>query len=262
VPRREGGEDTEMDRTVLVTGGSRNIGRFLAKRYAADGYRVVVCARTTQAMEDLEKEIEGDGGTVLAMTADVTKPDDVAALVEAADKRFGGIDILINNAVVRVTQKIDQMSFAEWRMALDVILDAAFLCTKAVLPGMRARKWGRIVTFSGISAMRGSPDRIGVVTGKSGLIGFTRSAANATAADGITVNCIAPSQIDTERGEWTTIGNVEEVLEGYARGRREIPVGRMGSLEEFYALVGFLTSDSAGFITGQTICINGGRYMY
>jgi len=251
-----------MDRTVMVTGGSRNIGRYLAKRFAADGHRVVVCARTADAMTELAKEIEADGGEVLAMAADVTKPEDVAALVEAGEKRFGGIDILINNAVVRVTQKFDDMTFAEWRMALDVILDAAFLCTKAVLPGMRARKWGRVITFSGISAMRGPADRIGVVTGKSGLIGFTRSAANATASAGITVNCIAPSQIDTERGEWTTVGNVEQVLENYARGRSTIPVGRMGTLEEFFALVNFLTSDDAGFITGQTICINGGRHMH
>jgi len=251
-----------MDRTVMVTGGSRNIGRYLAKRFAADGHRVVVCARTADAMTELAKEIGADGGEVLAMAADVTKPEDVAALVEAGEKRFGGIDILINNAVVRVTQKFDDMTFAEWRMALDVILDAAFLCTKAVLPGMRARKWGRVITFSGISAMRGPADRIGVVTGKSGLIGFTRSAANATASAGITVNCIAPSQIDTERGEWTTVGNVEQVLENYARGRSTIPVGRMGTLEEFFALVNFLTSDDAGFITGQTICINGGRHMH
>jgi NAD(P)-dependent dehydrogenase (short-subunit alcohol dehydrogenase family) len=130
------------------------------------------------------------------------------------------------------------------------------------MAGMRERKWGRVITFSGISAMRGPADRIGVVTGKAGLIGFTRSAANATASAGITVNCIAPSQIDTERGEWTTIGNVEEVLQNYARGRTQIPVGRMGTLGEFYALVSFLTSDNAGFITGQTININGGRYMY
>jgi 3-oxoacyl-[acyl-carrier protein] reductase len=251
-----------MDRTVLVTGGSRNIGRHLAKRYAADGYRVVVCARTAEDMRELAGEIEAAGGQVLAMTADVTKPDQVAALVKAAEERFGGIDILINNAVVRVTQKLDDMTFAEWRMALDVILDAAFLCTTAVLGGMRERKWGRIITFSGISAMRGAADRIGVVTGKAGLIGFTRSAANATASDGITVNCIAPSQIDTERGEWTTIGNVEQVLQNYAHGRAQIPVGRMGTLEEFYALVSFLTSENAGFITGQTICINGGRHMY
>lgn len=251
-----------MDRTVLVTGASRNIGRFLAKRYAEDGYRVVMCARNGEALEALEKEIRDDGGEVLAMVADVTKPEDVAALVEAAKKEFGGVDILINNAVVRVTRKLDDMTFEEWRMALDVILDAAFLCTKAVLPGMREKKWGRIINMSGISALKGAPDRIGVVTGKAGLIGFTKSAANSTAADGITVNVIAPSQIDTERGEWTAIGNVEQMLEGYARGQAEIPVGRKGTLEEFYSLVNFLTSENAGFITGQTVCINGGRFMH
>jgi NAD(P)-dependent dehydrogenase (short-subunit alcohol dehydrogenase family) len=251
-----------MDRTVLVTGASRNIGRYLSRRYAEDGYRVAFCARTGTAVEDLAREIRANGGEAFAMQADVTRPDEVAAFVEAAGKRLGSPDILINNAVVRVTQKLDDMTFAEWRMALDIILDAAFLCTTAVLTGMRKKKWGRIINMSGISALRGAPDRIGVVTGKAGLIGFTRSAANATAADGITVNVIAPSQIDTERGEWTAVGNVAEALEGYARGRAEIPVGRMGTLEEFYALVSFLTSDSAGFITGQTVCINGGRYMH
>jgi NAD(P)-dependent dehydrogenase (short-subunit alcohol dehydrogenase family) len=251
-----------MDRTVLVTGASRNIGRFLAQRYAADGYRVAMCARTGKAVEELAGEIRDRGGEAFAMEADVTKPDQVAALVEATEKRYGGVDILINNAVVRVTRKLDEMSFEEWRIALDVILDAAFLCTKAVVPGMRERKWGRVINMSGISAQRGAPDRIGVVTGKAGLIGFTRSAANATAKDGITVNVIAPSQIDTERGEWTTIGNVKETLENYAKGRTQIPVGRMGTLEEFYALVHFLTSDAAAFITGQTVSINGGRHMH
>jgi 3-oxoacyl-[acyl-carrier protein] reductase len=251
-----------MDRTVLVTGASRNIGRYLAKRYAADGYRIVVCARTGKAVEELAREIRSEGGEALGMAADVTQPDQVSALIEAAVKEFGGVDILVNNAVVRVSRKLDEMTFEEWRMALNVILDAAFLCTQAVLPRMREKKWGRIINMSGISALIGSPDRIGVVTGKSGLIGFTRSAANATAADGITVNVIAPSQIATERGEWTALGNVEAVLENYAEGRKQIPVGRMGTLDEFYALVHFLTSDAAAFITGQMVCVNGGRYMH
>lgn len=251
-----------MDRTVLVTGASRNIGRYLAKRYAADGYCVVMCARTGKAVEELAKEIEATGGTALAMQADVTKPDQVAALIKAADERFGGIDILINNAVVRVARKFDEMTFEEWRLAIEVILDAAFLCTQAVLPHMRSKKWGRVVNMSGISAMVGSPDRIGVVTGKSGLIGFTRSAARSTAADGITVNVISPSQIATERGEWTAVGNVQQTLENYMKGRSEIPVGRMGTLEEFYAMVRFITSDEAAFCTGQTFTINGGRYMH
>ncbi|MGV6872970.1 SDR family NAD(P)-dependent oxidoreductase [Pseudochelatococcus sp. B33] len=251
-----------MDRTVLVTGASRNIGRFLAQRYAADGYRVVICARTGKAVEDLAREIRAAGGQAFGMAADVTRPDQVAALIDAAEKEFGGIDILVNNAVVRVVRKFDDMTFEEWKLALNVILDGAFLCTRAVVPGMRAKKWGRVVNMSGISALIGAPDRIGVVTGKSGLIGFTRSAARSTAADGITVNVIAPSQIDTERGEWTAIGNVEKVLENYAHGRSQIPVGRMGTLDEFYALVSFLTSDASAFITGQTIAINGGLYMY
>jgi 3-oxoacyl-[acyl-carrier protein] reductase len=251
-----------MDRTVLVTGASRNIGRYLAKRYADDGYRVVVCARTGKAVEELAQEIEAAGGKALGMEADVTQPDQVAAVVKAADERFGGIDILINNAVVRVARKLDEMSFEEWRLAIAVILDAAFLCTKAVLPNMRRKKWGRIVNMSGISAMVGSPDRVGVVAGKSGLIGFTRSVARSTASDGITCNVISPSQIDTERGEWTAVGNVEQTLQNYVKGRAEIPVGRMGTLEEFYALVRFVTSDDAAFCTGDTFTINGGRYMY
>lgn len=249
-------------RTVLVTGASRNIGRALARLYAADGYNVVVCARRAEPIDELVDEIEAGGGQALGMVADVTQPGQVAALVAAGEERFGSIDILVNNAVVRVTRPVDEMTHEEWRLALDVILDAAFLCTKAVLPGMRRNKWGRIINFSGISAQRGAPDRIGVATGKAGLVGFTRSLANSTAADGITANVIAPTMIDTERGEWTAIGNVEATLENYERGFHEIPVGRKGTLEEFYSLVHYLTSDGAAFITGQTISINGGRYLY
>lgn len=250
-----------MSKTVLVTGASRNIGRHLAERLAADGHRVAVCARTVETIEEVAHGIRDAGGEAVGLAVDVADPDAVAEMVATVERQLGAIDVLINNAVVRVQRPITEMTFEEWRLSLGVILDGAFNCTRAVVPGMRERGWGRILNMTGTSALRGSAGRSGVVSAKSGLIGFTRTIAQEVGRDGITVNGVSPGRIDTSRGEWTILGETAEALERYERSRRDIPVGRMGTMDEVADLVRFLVSDAGAYITGQNLCINGGVFM-
>lgn len=250
-----------MTRTALITGAGRNIGRHLARRFAGAGYQVVVCARTPASVEAVAKEIENEGGVALGVPADVSDPDSVAALVMAATDRFGGVDVLVNNAVARVQRSIEDMTVDEWKLVLGVVLDGAFHCAKAVVPGMKSRGWGRILNMTGTAGMKGSANRLGVVTSKSGLEGFTRGLAREVAPAGITVNAISPGRIDTERGEWTSQGDVSALLGHYERSQKDVPVGRKGTLDEVAALALFLAGDDAAFITGQTVAVNGGIYM-
>ena len=215
-----------MTRTALITGAGRNIGRHLAKRFAGAGYQVVVCARTPESVAAVAKEIEEAGGTALGVPADVSDPGSVETLVATATERFGGIDVLVNNAVSRVQRPIEQMTVEEWRLVLGVVLDGAFHCAKAVVPGMKSRGWGRILSMTGTAAMKGSANRLGVVTSKSGLEGFTRGLARELAPAGITVNAISPGRIDTERGEWTSQGDIDGLLGHYAKSQHDVPVGR------------------------------------
>lgn len=248
-------------RTVLITGAGRNIGRHLAESFAAAGYAAVVNAHSSDAITEVAEGIEGSGGRALAIPADVRDPAQVEEMVEQATATFGGVDVLINCAVVRVTMPIEETSLEHWRLPQDVVLDGAFNCSKAVLGQMRERSWGRIINMAGVSGQRGSMHRIGTVTAKSGLLGFTKALARETASQGITVNAVSPGLIGTERGDHTSVGDPEEVAAHYAKRATEIPVGRMGRLEEVAAACAYLASDEAAYVTGQTLSVNGGLYM-
>ena len=248
-----------MNKTVLVTGSGRNIGRDVALRFAREGFRVVLNARGAEQIEAVAEEIRGAGGTALAVAADVSDARQVADMVERAAAELGGIDILVNNAVVRVQKPMLEMSDDEWRLVIDVALGGAFNCSRAVLPHMVEQRWGRIINMAGMSGQRGAANRVGVVSAKSGLIGMTKALAMEFAAQGITVNAVSPGLIDTERGEWTAIGDPS--LQSYDRGAEGIPVGRRGLMSEIAATCLFLCTDGAAFITGQTISVNGGSYM-
>lgn len=250
-----------MSRTVLITGASRNIGRRLAERFAQQGDRVAVNARREDVLAEVVAEIQSAGGSALAVPGDISVPEIAVDVVAQVEQTFGDVEVLINNAVVRVQKPILETSFEEWRLVLAVGLDAAFNLSKAVLPGMRRGEWGRIINMGGVSSQKGSGDRIAVVTAKSGIQGFSRGLARETAAQGITVNTVSPGRIGTDRGAWTAIGDVEVVQRHYERNATDIPVGRKGTLDEMGDLVLFLASDSGAFITGQTININGGAYM-
>ena len=241
--------------TAIVTGSSRNIGRAIALALAADGAAVVINARNDEEGADaVVAEIEAAGGRAIKHMADVTDESAVDGLAEAAIDAFGGINILVNNAAVRRQQSIESMSLAEWRAVTAVILDAAFLCARACLPHMVAAGGGAIVNIGGISAHFGAVDRPHVVAAKAGVIGLTKAIAVDYAGRNIRANCVVPGTMDTTRGE-----NAHPVAP-HPGGHRAL-IDRLGTPDELAAAVRYLCGPDAGYVTGQTLHVNGGRYL-
>ena len=240
-------------RVALVTGASRNIGRAIALALADAGAAVTINAvKALDEARAVVKEIESRGGKAVASLADVTDEKAVNTMVRATLDGFGRLDILVNNAAVRDVAPIDDIDFATWRRITGVILDGAFLCTKASLAALRASGAGAIVNIGGMSGHTGAAGRPHVVAAKLGLVGFTRALAHDLAPDGITVNCVVPGLIDTKRGE--SSGTKTAHL-------RETIVGRHGTPEEVAAAVRFLAGPNARYVTGQDWHVNGGAYL-
>ena len=241
-------------RVALVTGAGRNIGRGIALALADGGAAIVVNARSNrQEAEAVAGEIERAGGNALAVTADVADVAAVAAMVGAAAARFGGIDILVNNAAVRVEQSFEEMTLADWRAVTAVILDGAFNCVKACLPYLKRSGAGVIVNIGGLSAHTGAARRPHVVTAKAGLIGFTRALAHELAGDKIRVNTVTPGLMATPRPPGQPEPQHHSLVHALA-GRRGLP-------EDIAAAVRFVCGPAAGFITGQNIHVNGGTFL-
>jgi 3-oxoacyl-[acyl-carrier protein] reductase len=243
----------ELDgRVALVTGASRNIGRAIALALADGGAAVVVNARSSRAeAQATAKEIEQGGGKAMAHIADVTDEAAVGAMVGAALARFGRLDILVNNAAVRDVTPIDAIDLATWRRITGIILEGAFICAKACLPALRKSGAGAIVNIGGMSGHTGAAGRPHVIAAKLGLVGLTRGLAHDLAPDGITVNCVVPGLIETQRGP--TAGKVAH-LHGTLLGRK-------GKPEEVAAAVRLLAGPDGRFVTGQEWHVNGGAYL-
>ena len=242
-------------KVAIITGSGKNIGRAIAQRLAADGAAVVINGRGDRAIiEATAKEIAEAGGRAMPYLADISKPDAVAAMVEAAVREFGGVDIAVGNAGLRRQTPFLQMNLEEWREILSVALDGAFILAKAVVPEMIKRGGGAFVGLSGISHHAGASGRVHVNASKAGLEGFLRGLAMELAPHGITANAVAPGSIDTVRGPSA----------GGPGGRSysgNIPLGRQGRPEEIAAMVRFLVGPEGRYITGQTIHINGGLFF-
>jgi 3-oxoacyl-[acyl-carrier protein] reductase len=231
-------------KVALVTGSGRNIGRAIALALAKDGADVVVNARSNrQEAEAVAAEVGELGRRSRALLADVGDRRQLESLLEQALAEFGRIDIVVNNAAVRPHKPFAEMTYDDWRGTLATDLDSAFLTTKAALPGMLERKWGRVINFSGLQAFQGRHGGAHISAAKVGLIGLTRALSTELAPSGILVNCIVPGMIDTVR-------------EGASVTRTS---GRMGQPAEIASLCAYLCSDAAGFLTGQTIHVNGGE---
>ncbi len=240
---------------ALITGGGRNIGRAIALALAAGGASVMVNVdRSRSDAAETVRLVEANGGKAASFLADVTRPEDVAAMVAATVERFGRIDALVNNAALRTEQTFAEMPFADWRRILSVILDGAFLCSQACLPHLALRGNGVIVNIGGESGHRGAAGRVHVVTAKAGLAGMTKALALELAPQRITVNCVVPGRIDTER---------ESAAEpGVPVHRPAVPpLGRLGAPEEVAAMVRMLCGPDARYVTGQAIHVNGGGWM-
>ncbi len=239
-------------RVALVTGAARNIGKAIALALADGGAAVVVNARVSrEEAEAVVAEIEQRGGAAMAHLADVSDERAVASMVEAALARFGRLDILVNNAAMRDVAPIDTIDYAAWKRVTGIILDGAFLCARACLAPLRASGAGAIVNIGGMSGHSGAAGRPHVIAAKLGLVGLTRALAHDLAPDAITVNCVVPGLIETQRGP--TAGKVAHL--------RGTLLGRKGRPEEVAAVVRLLAGPDGRFVTGQDWHVNGGAYL-
>jgi len=242
-------------KVALVTGGARNIGRAIARALAAGGAAVMVNAKTSRAQADeTVAMIEQAGGKAAVHIADVTDPRAVAAMVEDTVARFGRIDALVNNAAVRMEAPFEQITLEDWRRVISSILDAAFVCTQACLPHLVKSGSGTVINIGGLTGHRGATGRAHVIAAKSGLAGMTKALALDLAPHHITVNCVVPGTIESQRG-------LPGVPERPAHRTAPPPIGRRGEPEEVAAMVRMLCGPDARYITGQAIHVNGGGYM-
>ena len=241
-------------KVAIVTGAGRNIGRAIALTLAEAGASILINARSNRTeAEAVAREIEAIGGRALVHIGDVADPKAVQVMADAASLGFSRIDILVNNAALRREKPFAEMDYAEWREILDVTLDGAFHCTKACLPALRKSGSGTIVNIGGLSAHTGAKNRAHVVTAKAGIIGLTRALAHDLADDGITVNCVVPGLIGTPRPK-------DKPQPAHHLTHQTI-TGERGKPEDVAAVVRFLCSPGARYVTGQAIHANGGAYL-
>jgi NAD(P)-dependent dehydrogenase (short-subunit alcohol dehydrogenase family) len=238
-------------RTALVTGAAAGLGQSYALRLAAEGARVVVA--DLAAADETVKLIEADGGEAVSVPTDVADPDSVAALGQRIVE-LGGVDICVNNAGVYPFVPFDDMTYDQWRTVLSINLDSMFLVTKAVLPGLRDRSWGRVVCMSSTMFHAGVPGAAHYVASKGGVIGLVRGLAAELAPNGVTINAIAPSLVRTQgtsTGFHDETGMFDMIAGMQAIKRTQVP-------NDLAGVVSFLCSEEGGFITGQTLVVDGG----
>jgi len=236
-------------RIALVTGASRGIGRAIAIALAKAGADVAVNFRTRSGeAREVQAEAAGGGVRSIAVQADVSVRAEVERLVREVQTSLGPIDILVNNAGISRPQKMEEITEQDWDELLSVNLKSCFLVTQAVVPGMRARRWGRIINLSSVAAQTGGVVGAHYASSKAGMLGLTRYCAKYFAAEGITANAIAPALIETEMSALNP--NASPAM---------IPVGRFGVVDEVAQVAVMLASN--GYISGQTINVNGGWYL-
>jgi NAD(P)-dependent dehydrogenase (short-subunit alcohol dehydrogenase family) len=240
----------------LVTGSGRNIGRATVLKLAGEGAHAVVNVRANQAEADaVVREARGFGVKAIAVIADVAKRDQVEAMAARALSEFGRVDILINNAAIRPHKPFTELTVKDWEDVRGVVLDGALYLTRAVVESMVKNHYGRILFFTGDGAFTGGKGRAHVSAAKMGLVGMARALATEFAPNNIRVNVVSPGSIDTRRDnpEW---------YQGRPPSAAGIPLGRQGHVDEIAATCLFLVSDDGGFITGQTVHVNGGAAYY
>ena len=246
------------DRTVLVTGSGRNIGRACALEFAKSGANIVVNARSNaDEAHAVVAEIESMGAHAVAALGDVGVPADVDGIVATAQRAFGGVDVYVSCASVRSQQPLLEVTDDDWGAVINANLSASFYLARRIAPGMVQRRWGRIIHIVGQGTFRGSGGRAAFGAAKLGVHGLTKAMAKELAPFGITVNSVVPGSIDTTRdlhdhgGEWNEQARIQA-----------IPVGRIGDPFEVAWLCRFLASARSGYMTGQAFHANGGESMF
>jgi len=247
--------DRFKDRSVVVTGAGKGIGRTIARVFAREGARVLVVDRDGQAAGDTAQAILEAGGQAVACVTDVSQRAEVEAMVGEAMNHFGGIDVMVANAGIFPSVTIEEMTEADWDQVHDVNLKGAFFCVKAVSALMRRQRGGRILLTSSITGpITGFPGWAHYGATKAGLLGFMRTAAIEFARDGITINAVLPGNIRTE-------GLADVGADYLRRMEASIPMGHLGEPEDVAYPMLFLASDEARYITGQTLVVDGGQTL-
>jgi len=241
-----------VGKVALVTGASRNIGRTIAVELAEAGAAVLVTARTShQDAEQTCDLVRASGGRAEVAFADLGQPTGAVQVVDACLAAFGRLDIVVANAALRSDALIETIDAEEWRRVVSSILDATFFCAQAAAPHLRRSGAGAFVTLGGVAAHTGIAGRTHVSAAKAGVVGLTRALASEWASDGITVNCVSPGYIGTERH-----GAVPRHFR-----ERPVPLGRPGMPQEVAAAVRYLVGPGGRFVTGQVLHLNGGWHM-
>lgn len=243
------------NKTAIVTGGSRGIGRSICLELAKEGANVVTCyASGAAGAEETVKLCEELGVKAMAIKTDVANGEEVAAMVDKVKAEFGSIDILVNNAGITKDNLMLKMTEDDFEQVIDTNLKGAFLFTKNVSKIMLKQRAGKIINISSVVGVRGNAGQVNYSASKAGLIGMTKSVAKELASRGITCNAVAPGFIETDMTAKLPEAVVEESL-------KMVPMKSMGTGEDVANLVAFLASDNARYITGQVICVDGGMAM-
>jgi 3-oxoacyl-[acyl-carrier protein] reductase len=241
-------------RVAFVTGASQGIGRACARRLAKAGAAIAVAARNHEKLDELVNEITSNGGQASSFALDVTDEEQIKHSIKSALSQFGKIDILVNNAGITRDQLILRMKRADWEAVLQTNLTSAYLCTQQVVSSMLKQRWGRIINITSVFGQMGQAGQANYAASKAGLIGLTMAIARELGSRNITCNAVAPGFIETAMT--AVLG--EEFKQNAAK---QIPLGRVGTVDDVASAVAFLASDEAAYITGHVLNVNGGLLM-